>query len=254
MSGSSSTTDEQRWRLTVEYDGADFAGWQIQEDAPTIQGALEEALASLLGEHPRVAGAGRTDAGVHAAMQVASFVTAVRREPERMRDGLNHFLPSAIACLDAAPVPMAFDPRRAPHAKTYRYTWLVRPAPSPLRAGRVWHERRPLDVDAMDRAVRCIVGTHDFTSFRAAGCSATHAVRTLPDARVEAVGDEVRLVVRGTGFLRHMVRILAGTLHEVGRGRRTVDDFEATLAARDRARAGPTAPPHGLLLAEIVYD
>ncbi len=255
VSGSSSTTDAQRWRIDVEYDGTDFAGWQIQEGARTIQGTLEAALAELLpGDRPRVSGAGRTDAGVHAARQVATFVTAVRREPDQMRDGLNRFLPDTIACLAASRVPMAFDPRRDPHVKTYRYTWLVRPSPSPLRRGRVWHERRPLDAGAMDTAIRCIVGTHDFTSFRAAGCSASHPVRTVPEARVVEAGDEVRLEVRGTGFLRHMVRILAGTLHEVGRGRRTVEAFAATLRACDRSQAGPTAPPGGLLLAAIDYD
>jgi len=253
VSASSSTTDPRRWRIDLEYDGADFAGWQLQENARTVQGAVEEALQSLLGERPRIAGAGRTDAGVHAAMQVATFVTAVPREPERMRAGLNRFLPRAIACLQASTVPMAFDPRRDPHIKTYHYTWLVRPSRSPLRANRVWHERGTLDVPAMQAAARAIEGTHDFTSFRAAGCTATHAVRTIPEVRVAVAADEVRLTMRGTGFLRHMVRIVAGTLHQVGRGKRTVESVAETLAARDRTRAGPTAPPGGLLLAAIEY-
>ena len=255
MSGSRSTTDaRRRWRLDVEYDGSGFAGWQIQDGAPTIQGAIEEALFKILGDRPRVAGAGRTDAGVHAAMQVASFVTHVTREPSKLRDGLNHYLPEAIACLEARPVAMHFDPRRDPHTKTYRYTWLVRPVRSPLRAGRVWHERRSLDVPAMDAAARTIVGTHDFTSFRAAGCMATHPVRTIPEARVDSFDDEVRFTARGTGFLRHMVRIVAGTLYEVGRGRRTVAEFEAALRSKARREAGRTAPPGGLLLAAIDYE
>lgn len=243
----------QRWRLTLEYDGRDFAGWQLQNDAPTVQGAVERALAAFLGEPVRIAGAGRTDAGVHAAMQVASFVTDVDRRPDRVREGLNHFLPDAIACLDARPVDDAFDPRRSPHTKTYRYTWLSRPARSPLRAGRVWHVRQSLDAEAMHEAVQHLVGTHDFTTFRSVGCSAKHPVRTLLDAAVSRVDDEVHLQMRGTGFLRHMVRIVAGTLREVGRGKRTVDGFAAALAARDRSVAGPTAPPGGLLLAAIVY-
>ncbi|MEN0066290.1 MAG: tRNA pseudouridine(38-40) synthase TruA [Myxococcota bacterium] len=255
MSGSSSTTEpSQRWRIDLEYDGRDFAGWQLQPGTATIQGAIEDALTHLLGQSVRVAGAGRTDAGVHAAKQVASFVTTVERPPERMRGGLNRFLPSSIACLSAQPVPLTFDPRRDPHVKTYRYTWLVRPSRSPLREGRVWHERRPLEVSTMHTAVQAIVGTHDFTSFRAVGCSAKHPIRTVPEACVEAVGDEVRLEVRGTGFLRHMVRILAGTLHEVGRGKRTLDEFVAVLEGKDRTQAGPTAPASGLLLADITYD
>lgn len=244
---------DTRWRIDLEYDGAPFAGWQLQPNARTVQGELEAALLPLLGHPARVAGAGRTDAGVHAAMQVATFVSSAPREPHAIRDGLNARLPLEIACTQALVVPGDFDPRRDPHTKRYRYTWLVRSSRSPLRRSRAWHVRAPLDLGAMQQAVACLVGTHDFSSFRAAGCSAKHPNRTLEGATVQAAGDEIHLIMMGTGFLRHMVRIVAGSLYDVGRGRRPVGWLSELLAARDRSRAGKTAPPHGLLLERIVY-
>ena len=244
-----------RWRLDLEYDGAPFAGWQLQPNAPTVQGALEVALERMFGHPVRLASAaGRTDTGVHAALQVCVFDSEVARPPHGVRDGLNALLPPEIACLDARPVPDGWDPRHAPHTKTYRYTWVARPARSPLRRERAWHVRAPLDVAAMDAAAAQLVGAHDFSSFRAQGCTAAHPLRTVVAARVAPAGDEVRLTIRGTGFLRHMVRILAGTLLEVGRGARPPSWVGDVLAARDRAAAGRTAPPHGLLLEDIAYD
>lgn len=243
----------QKWRLVLEYDGEPFAGWQLQAGQPTVQGAVEAALEPLLGHAVRIGGAGRTDSGVHAAMQVACFVTETERTPKAIRDGLNARLPASVACLEAAPVPVTFDPRHAPHTKTYRYTWLVSPTRRPLRQGRAWHVRQALNVAAMRGAALALQGTHDFSSFRAAGCSATHPVRTVEQVRVRSEGDEIWLQILGTGFLRHMVRIVAGTLHEVGRGRRDEAWFRDVLEARDRGRAGRTAPPQGLLLERIDY-
>jgi tRNA pseudouridine38-40 synthase len=243
-----------RWRIVLEYDGAPFAGWQIQERAPTVQGAVEAALEPLVGHPARVSAAGRTDAGVHAAWQVAAFDTSTERTPRAIREGLNARLPSAIACLEAEAVDPSFDPRRSPHHKWYRYTWLVRGSPSPLRRGRVWHVRGPLDVSAMHESIQAIVGTHDLTSFRAQGCTAQHPVRTIVAAEVRPEGDEVRLRVCGVGFLRHTVRILAGTVLEVGRGARPVAWVSEVLAKRDRTRAGRTAPAHGLLLESVTYE
>lgn len=246
-----------RIKLELEYDGAAFAGWQLQPNAPTVQGALEEALATILQHPARIRGAGRTDTGVHAQMQVATVDTEAKRTPSQIRDGLNALLPPSIACVSAEIVPDDFDPRHAPHTKTYRYTWLTRPARSPLRAGHVWHCRDPLDVDAMDQGARHTVGTHDFSAFRAEGCTATHPVRTVLSAEVrlgdDPRGDEVHLRIRGTGFLRHSVRILAGTLFEVGRGKRPPEWVGEVLAGRERARAGRTAPAEGLVLERIVY-
>ncbi len=187
-------------------------------------------------------------------MQVASFVTPVARSPKAVRDGLNAHLPAEIACLEASPVRAAFDPRRSPHTKVYRYTWLTSPTRRPLRAGRVWHVRHPVDVAAMAEAAACLQGTHDFSSFRAAGCSARHPIRTVAGVEVHDHDDEVWLLVQGTGFLRHMVRIVAGTLLEVGRGRRPPPWVEEVLRATDRGAAGRTAPAQGLLLERITYE
>ncbi|MEQ1565114.1 MAG: tRNA pseudouridine(38-40) synthase TruA [Myxococcota bacterium] len=243
-----------RWRLHLEYDGRPFAGWQWQPNAPTIQAAVEAALEQLLGAFTRVEAAGRTDTGVSAEMQIVCFDTDASRSARSIRDGLNAHLPPTIACVDAVEVEPGFDPRRAPHTKTYRYSWLVRPARSPLRAGRVYQVRPPLDAGAMHRAAQVVVGTHDLSSFRAEGCTATHPIRTVVSAVVQPHGDEVTLRIRGTGFLRHTVRILAGTLREVGRGKRPPEWVAEVLAARDRARAGPTAPAEGLVLEHIDYE
>jgi tRNA pseudouridine38-40 synthase len=242
-----------RWRIRLEYDGSAFAGWQLQSNATTVQSAVEDALQRLLGHPARVSAAGRTDT-VHAEWQIACFDTEVERSAKAVRDGLNAHLPPTVACVDAERVPDGFDPRHAPHTKTYRYTWLVRSARSPLRAGRVWLVRPPLRVDAMHEAVQHVVGTHDFRTFRAVGCTATHTIRTVRSAEVRASGDEVHLRIRGTGFLRHSVRILAGTLYDVGRGTKPPGWIAEVLAGRDRTRAGRTAPAEGLVLERIDYE
>jgi tRNA pseudouridine38-40 synthase len=243
-----------RWRLDLEYDGTAFAGWQIQPDAPSIQGALEDAVARLFGTTARVCASGRTDAGVHAEHQVASFVHDVERSEKAVRDGLNAFLPPSIAVLEASRVDDGFDPRRQVKTKTYRYQWLARPARSPLREGRVWHVRSPIDVDAMHASVQHLAGTWDFTSFRAQGCQADHAVRTIPRWSVGREGPLVCLRVDGHGFLRHMIRIVAGTVLEVGQGKRAPEEMVAVREARDRRAAGRTAPAAGLTLERVRYD
>ncbi len=242
-----------RWRIDLEYDGAGFAGWQVQPGQRTVQGTVADALARTLGEAVDVSGAGRTDAGVHAKQQVASFVTSVDRDARGMVGGLNAHLPDDLACWFAAPVPDAFDPRRTPHTKRYVYTWLDRPVRSPLVRGRAWHLRQRLDHAAMAEAVVGFGGTHDFSSFRAAGCASEHPVRTLEHAEVVRDGDLVHLALHGTGFLRHMVRIVAGTLVEVGRGTRDPTWLVGVRDAQDREAAGRTAPPEGLCLEWIRY-
>ncbi|MCB9675415.1 MAG: tRNA pseudouridine(38-40) synthase TruA [Alphaproteobacteria bacterium] len=242
-----------RWRIDLEYDGRGFVGWQVQPGARSIQGVLEDAVERLFGERVRVSGSGRTDAGVHAEQQVASFAVEKERSEKAVRDGLNAFLPPDVAVVAARRVPDDFDPRRAVKVKCYRYTWLDRPARSPLWEGFAWHLRDPLDVEAMDRAIQAVVGTHDFTSFRAVGCQAAHPVRTIEGASVTREGPVVRLRIRGNGFLRHMVRILAGTLTEVGQGRADADRMARALEGMDRSAAGRTAPPEGLALEWVDY-
>ena len=242
-----------RWKLVLEYDGAGFSGWQLQPGERTVQLVVEEALATLFREEIRLHASGRTDAGVHAARQVAHFDAELVREPREVKKALNALLPEDVAVVEADPVALDFDARRWSRAKTYRYTWVDREARSPLRRRQSWHVRGPLDVKAMNSAARSLVGKHDFTSFRATGCTADHPIRHLESATVRRYGDEVHLEVRGTGFLRHMVRILAGTLVEVGLGRKPASWLVQVLFAKDRSAAGRTAPPEGLLLVDVEY-
>ncbi len=241
-----------RWRIDVEYDGSPFVGWQVQPNGPSVQAALQDAIAQLFGQRVRVEGSGRTDAGVHAEQQVAAFTVEVERSEKAVRDGLNAFLPAEVAVVRAMRVPDDFDPRRDVRTKCYRYDWLDRRARSPLLGGRVWHVRDRLDSDAMHEAAQALVGTHDFTSVRAAGCQAAHPTRTVLYAEVTRSGDVVSFRVHGHGFLRHMVRICAGTLLEVGRGAST-DRMVEAIEARDRNAAGRTAPARGLTLEWVRY-
>lgn len=243
-----------RWKLVLEYDGTAFDGWQVQPGgARTVQAVLEAAIETVFQERCRVHPSGRTDAGVHALGQVVVFDAARERAPRAVRDGLNALLPPDVAVCAAEPVADDFDPRRWTRLKRYRYRWLDRGAPSPLRRHRVRTLRGPLDADAMHRAAQALVGRHDFSAFRAVGCASTHAVRTVLAMDVARVGDEVHLDVLGNGFLRHMVRIVAGTLEQVGLGRRDASWPAVVLAARDRAAAGPTAPACGLYLVSVEY-
>lgn len=243
-------------RLKVEYDGTDFAGWQLQGSLPTVQGVLQDAVSALTLEDARVRGASRTDAGVHARGQVAAFDVDHCRIPligfER---GMNTHLPPSVVVRDLEEAPPGWDPRRTSRGKRYVYQYWEGRVASALERHRVWHVRGTLDLDAMVAASRVLLGTHDFESFRAAGCVAKHAVRTLYDVRVERGPDHrVDLWVVGNAFVRNMVRIIAGHLAEVGLGRRSPDSVAEALAARDRTRAGLTAPARGLTLQEVVYD
>lgn len=249
------TTDAPvvRFRLVVEYDGRSFVGWQVQPDGPSIQGELARAAEAVVGHPVRIAGSGRTDAGVHALGQVAAFDTTSARTPRAIRDGMNAHLPDAVSVVDAEVAPSDFDPRRWVLRKHYRYTWLDRRSRSPLRADRSWHVRDALDVAAMQAAADQLVGRHDFSAFRAVGCQAAHAERFVESLTLVRVGEELRLDAVGNGFLRHMVRIIAGTLTEVGLGRRPAAWVGTVLAGRDRSAAGRTAPAHGLTLVRVEH-
>ena len=240
-------------KLTIEYDGTAYHGWQLQAKEPTVQGVLEGAVSTFVGAPTRVHGSGRTDAGVHALGQVANFFCAAAPELRRMRRGLNALTPPDITIRDVEIVPASFDARRAGRSRVYEYRIFNRATPSPFHAKYAWHVHDPLDYGAIRAATHCLEGEHDFSSFRGAGCDAAHPVRTVYRASFERDGDLLKLTIEATAFLRHMVRNIAGTLVEVGRGERPPEAFAALLRARDRTQAGPTAPPHGLYLIEVKY-
>ena len=246
-------------RLTVEYDGTPFAGWQIQDAAcvkPTVQGALEDALKEMCGQPIALRGASRTDAGVHALGQVAAFDTCIEHIPAiGFERGPRRFLPAEVVIRRAEDVARGWDPRRTSRGKRYIYSLWHDPAPTALLRCRAWWVRGQLDLPSMREAAAHLVGTHDFGAFRAAGCVARHAVRTLHTIQIRRVrGPLVEIEVVGNAFVRNMVRIIAGTLVEVGQGRRRPDEVARALEDRERRSAGVTAPAHGLCLDEVIYD
>jgi tRNA pseudouridine38-40 synthase len=244
-----------RYKLTIEYDGGPFVGWQRQDNGPSVQAALEAAVAAFCGERVHVQGAGRTDAGVHALGQVAHLDLANDKPVETLRAALNfHLKPQPIAVVEAEPVPGNFHARFSATWRRYRYRILNRRAPPAFDRGRVWHVPVPLDDQAMADAAAVLIGRHDFNSFRSASCQAASPVKTLDVLAVSREGNEIAIDVGARSFLHNQVRILVGTLQLVGRGQWTRRDVEQALAAADRARAGPTAPPQGLCLMEVRYD
>jgi len=243
-----------RYRITLEYDGGGFVGWQRQENGPSIQAALEEAIAGFCGEAVTVHGAGRTDAGVHALGQVAHFDLAKETDAQTVREALNaHLRPDPIAVLEAVVADREFHARFDAIERRYRYRILNRRAQPTLDRGRVWHVVVPLDAGAMHDAAQALIGKHDFSSFRAAECQAKSPVKTLDELRVTREGEEVRIAARAQSFLHHQVRNFAGTLKLVGEGKWDRAGVASALAARDRSAAGPTAPADGLYLVNIHY-
>jgi tRNA pseudouridine38-40 synthase len=239
--------------MVVEYDGTGFAGWQRQVGQRTVQGTLEEAIRELLGETTEVRGAGRTDAGVHAEGQVASLALAARIPEAGLLRGLNSLLPSDLAVLDVAEVDPAFDARFSARGKVYRYRIWNHAVRSPRHARTSWHCRAPLDLEAMRAAAQLLCGEHDFRAFRAADCDRRNTVRLVRRFDVARSGALVDLEVEATAFLKNMVRILAGTLADVGRGKRDVAAVARALETGDRTAAGVTAPPQGLTLVRVIY-
>ena len=242
-----------RYKLTLEYDGTGFVGWQHQGDGRSVQEALERAVERFCGEQVRVHGAGRTDSGVHALGQCCHLDLARQAEPRVLRNALNaHLRPAPVVVLDAAEAP-AFDARRDATMRVYLYRIVNRETPLALEKDRAWQVPRALDANAMAVAARLLEGTHDFTTFRAAKCQADSPVRTLRTFAVTHRGDEIAIRAWARSFLHHQVRAMVGTLVEVGEGRRSPADAGAALAARDRRRSGPTAPAHGLYLEAVIY-
>jgi tRNA pseudouridine38-40 synthase len=241
-------------KLVVEYDGTELAGWQRQKNGPSVQAHLERCLEAMASEPVEVVGASRTDAGVHALGQVAHFRTRNHAIPDHgFRRGLNSLLPPAIAVVAASEVGPDFHARFCAKGKRYVYQVLARPDRSPLSRARAWHRPRALDLERMRRAAPALVGRHDFSAFRAAGCGAAHAVRRVTGIDIRRDGALVAIEVRGEAFLRNMVRIIAGTLVEIGENRRDPDEIPRVLGSRDRREAGITAPAHGLTLVEVIY-
>ena len=244
------------FRLVLEYEGSGFEGWQVQaEGSRTVQGELESAVEHICGDRVRVMGSGRTDSGVHAEGQVASMRVDTDLPVPKLRRALNGVLPDDIVVLDLQQVPEPFDARRDATSKLYRYSVWNGPQRSPLRASRALRLERPLDLEAMRRAAADLVGVHDFAVFQAAGSEVKTSVRELLQVDVLGrSGAAVDFFFEGTGFLRHMVRILVGTLLQVGAGRRAPDSIPALLATRDRSQAGPTVPANGLTLVRVNAD
>ena len=240
-------------RLLIEYDGTDFAGWQRQPGQRTVQGQLEEAIRQMTGEAVLVRGAGRTDAGVHAAGQVANFVLDANIPEIGLLRGLNSLLPADIALLEVTAVDPTFDARFSARGKVYRYqVWnhLVR---SPLHARRSWHVRGTVDLEAMRRAAQALCGEHDFRAFRASDCERRTTVRIIRRLEVTRQDDLLSFEVEATAFLKNMVRILVGTLVDLGRGRIPAETIARMLQTGDRTAGGVTAPPQGLTMVRVFY-
>ena len=243
-----------RYRITIEYDGTPFLGWQRQADGPSVQGALEEALHRFTGEAAGVRGAGRTDSGVHALGQVAHFDLAKDWDPFRVREAMNfHLRPAPVSVIDCALAPENFDARYSAMARHYRYRILSRRGPPALDRNRVWWLPVLLDADAMHRAAQRLVGKHDFTTFRASQCQANSPIKTLDRLDVSRYGDEIVIEASARSFLHNQVRSMVGSLKLVGEGKWRARDLEAALAARDRAACGPVAAASGLYLARVDY-
>jgi tRNA pseudouridine38-40 synthase len=253
-------------KLTIEYDGTNYSGWQVQPDSPTIQGELEAAVRKIIAfkvsddnlptdlSYDGIRGASRTDAGVHAFAHVATFKTDSLISIDGIIRGLNSVLPPDIVIKDATEVSPDFDARRDSKGKTYLYRVLSAPRRSPIYRNRCWYMRESLDVGLMQEGATLLIGKKDFSSFRASGCGAKHPIREVTSFTVEATdAGFIEFTVRGTAFLRHMVRIMVGTLVELGKGKITTNEFEKIIEAKERTAAPYTAPPQGLFLMETKY-
>ncbi len=243
-----------RWKLTLEYDGRPFVGWQRQDNGRSVQQTLEDAIRRFSGVEVRVHGAGRTDAGVHALAQVAHFDLEKDASALAVHGALNaHIRPWPVAVLTAEPVTDAFHARFSATGRRYLYRIVNRRAPLALDHGRAWQVARPLDAEAMDEAAQMLLGRHDFSTFRASLCQAGSPVKTLDRLRVERTGEDIRITAAARSFLHHQVRNMVGTLVLVGMGKWSAPMVRAALEARDRGRGGPTAPPDGLYFTGVTY-
>lgn len=245
----------QNFKIVIEYDGTVYQGWQRQNDGTTIQGTIEAALETMTQNPVAVIGSGRTDAGVHALNQVASFRADTGLTPEIFKRGLNSLLPPDIVIKDCASVDAAFHARYSARSKVYQYRILNRVTPTALFRQYAWHIKKPLDLNAMSKAMAHLKGRHDFSAFQATGSPRSDAVRTVIDASLTEKDADGYVIfsIEADGFLRHMVRNVVGTLVDVGLGRVSPEGFEDILMSKDRKNAGITAPAHGLMLKEVKY-
>ena len=245
-----------RYRLTVEYDGSDYVGWQRQDNGPSIQGAIEKAVLSLTRETVSIRGAGRTDSGVHARGQVAHLDLTREWKSYTLQNALNAHLALAgerVSILDVAEAPGDFDARFSAIRRHYLYRIVSRRSPLALEARRAWWVPKPLDHDAMHEAAQRLVGHHEFTTFRSAHCQATSPLRTLDRLDVTRAGELIEIRATAQSFLHNQIRSFAGSLKLVGEGKWTPDDLQIALEARDRKACGPVAPPDGLYFMRVDY-
>ena len=243
------------YKVTIEYDGTRYHGWQVQNDVPTIQAEMEKALLLIAGQHSRVTASGRTDTGVHAIGQVAGFTIKKSISVGKLHNGLNALLPEDIVIRNLVVAPDGFHPRYDAVSKVYQYRILNRLLPDAIGRFYSWHIKRRLDFTAMQQAADHLIGTHDFTSFEGAGSPRATSVRHVMEASFTCNEDEhsITFQIEADGFLRFMVRNIVGTLVEVGFGKRETHSLKDILLARDRSVAGPTAPPQGLFLIRVNY-
>ena len=243
-----------RYKLTVEYDGTPFCGWQRQKDRMSVQQALEEAIFRFSGEEAVTQASGRTDAGVHALGQVVHFDLSTDRDPFRVREALNyHLRPNPVAVVECVLVDETFEARFSALARHYEYRILTRRAPPALERNHVWHVPMPLDAEVMHEAAQRILGRHDFTTFRSSECQAKSPIRTLDHFAVRRELDHIVVTASARSFLHHQVRSMVGALKLVGEGKWTPDDFRAALDAADRSRCGGMAPSTGLFFVKVDY-
>lgn len=243
-----------RFKLTIEYDGGPFVGWQRQDNGPSVQAALEAAIRGFCGETVTVHAAGRTDAGVHALGQVVHIDLEKATTADTVRDAVNaHLRPQPVAVVRADPVEDGFHARFSAIKRQYLYRLSNRRAPLTLTRAQVWNVPQRLDVEAMHQAAQVFVGHHDFTTFRSVHCQAETALRTVDAVTVARAGDEILVTVRARSFLHNQVRSMVGSLKAVGTGKWCARDLADALAARDRRACGPVAPPHGLYLERVEY-
>lgn len=243
-----------RYKLTIEYDGTPYIGWQAQDNGASVQGVLTEAVAAFAGERVVIGAAGRTDAGVHALGQVAHVDLAKDWDTETVRDAINfHLRPQPVAVLAAERAASDFDARFSAVKRHYLYRIVNRRADLTLDQNRAWRVPRLLDAEAMHAAAQRLIGRHDFTTFRSTECQVKSPVKTLDRLDVARDGDEIRVTAAARSFLQHQVRSMVGSLIHVGEGKWRADDLATALAARDRTACGQVAPPHGLYLVRVDY-